>query len=128
MLKEAFDEKISRKVMQYYWHKLINNPMNKLMLTEVSREDLHRKLTETFSNTPQRVIDTTLGMFDRLNTQGALGYKEELKKRHSRSKWYKDQIQIVEFLEKNNIKINSDLLEFVESAVYQKPLQLGLPI
>lgn len=126
--REVFDEDISRKVMQYYWHKLMTNPMNRLMLTEISRDDIHRKLSETFLDIPQRVIDTTIGMFDRLNAQGALGYKEELQKRYSRSKWYKDQEKILAFLERININGNTDLIDLVTSAIEQKPMQLGLPI
>lgn len=126
--REVFDEKISRKVIQYYWHKLTNNSLNKLMLMEVSDEDIYRKLREKFTATPQRVIDNTIGMFKRLQAQGTLNYKEELLKIYSRSKWYKDQKRIAYFLEKNNLISNFDLFEFMESAINQKPMQLGLPI
>lgn len=126
--KEVFDEEISRKVIQHYWNKLTSNPLNKLMLMEVSDEDIYRKLREKFITTPQRVLDNTIGMFKRLQAQGTVSYKEELLRTYSRSKWYKDQQRIGLFLEKNSLMSNSELFEFMESAIYQKPKQLGLPI
>ncbi|HSW96413.1 MAG TPA: hypothetical protein VLF89_01155 [Candidatus Saccharimonadales bacterium] len=127
-LKEVFDEEISRKVIQYYWHKLTDNQLNKLMLMEISDEYIYRKLRENFISTPQRILDNTIGMLKRLQAQGVVNYKEELLRSYSRSKWYKDQQRIVEFLDKNNLLQNSDLYEFMENAVTQKPMQLGLPI
>lgn len=126
--KEIFDEEISRKVIQYYWHKLIDNPLNKLMLMEISEQDIYRKLRNSFTDTPQRIIDNTLGMYKRLQAQGTADYKDELLKTYSRSKWYKDQKRITQFLEDNDLISNSDLFEFMECAITQKPLQLGLPI
>lgn len=126
--KEVFDEDRSRKVIQHYWQKLTDNPLNKLMLMKISEEDVYRKIRSKFTNTPQRVIDTTLGMYKRLQAQGVADYKQELLQEYSRSKWYKDQAKITQFLEENNLLSSSDLFEFMESAIQKKPLQLGLPI
>lgn len=128
MFQEVFDEQISRKVIQYYWYKLIKNPLNKLMLMEISDEYIYRKLKGKFTKTPQRILDNTLGMFKRLQAQGTANYKEELLRSYSRSKWYKDQQRIMLFLQENNLLSNSDLFEFMENAIYQRPTQLGLPI
>ncbi len=126
--RDIFDEEISRKVVQFYWHKLTENPLNKLMLTQISEEGMYLKLKEKFNTTPQRILDNSIGMFKRLQAQGMLSYKEELLRSYSRSKWYLDQKRIVNFLEENQLLTNSDLFEFMESAVYKKPMQLGLPL
>lgn len=127
-LREVFDEDISRKVIQFYWHKLMSKPANKIMLMEVSREDLYRKVRENFQQTPQRILDATVGTFERLQAEGALQYKEDSLKAYSRSKYYNDQKKIMTFLNANNLNSSKGLLEFIESAVYRKPIQLGLPI
>ena len=126
--KEVFSEGISRKVIQFYWHKLTNNPLNKLMLTHISDEDLYFKLREKFDTTPQRILDNSIGLFKRLQAQGTADFKKESLRKYSRSKWYKDQERIITFLEENKLVNSEGLIDFMEFAVTKKPTQLGLPI
>lgn len=126
--RNVFDEGISRKVIQFYWHKLMEKPANQMMLMQFSREDVYRKARENFQKIPQRILDATIGSFERLQAEGALLHKEDTLKAYSRSKYYKDQKQIITFLQANNLTSNDNLVRFMDSAVYQKPMQLGLPI
>lgn len=126
--REVFSQEISRKVIQFYWHKLTDNPLNRLMLTEISDEDLYLKLREKFNTAPQRILDNSLGLFKRLQAQGTVNFKEEILRNYSRSKWYKDQERIIKFLEENRLLTGAGLFDFMEIAITKKPVQLGLPI
>ncbi len=127
-LRDVFSEDISRKVVKFYWDKLMDKPNNRLMLMNISRSDIYRKAKENFQQIPQRILDATIGSFERLQADGALQFKEDALKLYSRTKYYNDQKRIMEFLRINNLATDTRLIEFIDSAVYHKPMQLGLPI
>ncbi len=119
----------SRKVMAYYWNKLMNNPLNMAILCRPTREALYRKLQGEFENkVPSATLFKAIGMFEEMQTLGIKELRASVEKKHSRTTWYNQQKEIATFIEQNINTFDTTIKDIVDKAISLEPRQLGLPI
>ncbi len=127
--EEIFNTKRSRKVMEYYWNKLMGNPLNASILQRPSREALYRKINSEFQDKiPSPTLYKAIGMFEQLQTLGIKGLRAEVIKKYSRTTWYSQQKEITTFIQKYVDTYDTSLKTLVDNAILTEPRQLGLPL
>jgi hypothetical protein len=128
-LEEVFNTKRSRKVMEYYWNKLMDNPINVAILCKPSREGLYRKLQAEFEEKgPSSTIFKAIGMFETIRALGIKEFRASVEKRYSRTTWYNQQKEITAFIQKYIDTYDNSLKTLVDDAILTEPRQLGLPL
>lgn len=127
--EEVFSTKRSRKVMEYYWNKLMDNPLNASILQTPSRETLYRKINSEFRDkVPSSTLYKAIGMFEQLQALGMKELRAEVLKKYSRTTWYNQQKEITTFIQKYVDNYDTSLKTLVDNAIIMESRQLGLPI
>lgn len=125
--QELFDSTKSRKVLLYYWDKIIDDPLNRTILCYSSDGDICKRVQSRFKTEKSKAIDESLGLYFRLKTLGVKALKEDIIERHNRQTWYRKRKMIIDFA-KRFTKPDETLAKIVTSVLENKPIQLGLPL
>lgn len=114
--QSVFDSIKSKKVLHYYWRKIIDNPLNHFLLANSSDEDVCEKVQAEFKNEKTKNIDEALGLYFRLKTLGIKDIKDDIVTRHNRQTWSRKQEKIIEFI-KRFVKQDDELIKLIIDAL-----------
>lgn len=125
--QEVFDGLQSRKTQKYYWDQIINDPLNKEGLCNVSDEDICQKVLEKYNNESIKTVTEGLGLYYAMKSLGVKRLKAITILRQNRKAWYDKRKKIITFARRFS-NPDETLVKIVTSVLENKPIQLGLPI
>ncbi len=125
--QELFDTANSRRVLRYYWHKIIDDPLNHAVLSTISDEDTCLRVLGEFQGEKLRYISEAMGLFYFLKSLGVKGTREIVVLKQNRKAWYDKRKKIISFA-KRFTKQDETLIDIVTKVLENKPTQLGLPL
>lgn len=125
--QELFNTGNSRRVLLYYWRKIIDDPLNHVVLTSVIDEDICLSVLGKYKEEKLRHIVEAMGLFYFLKSLGVKGTREVVVLKHSRKIWYDKRKKIISFA-KSFTKPDEALINIVTKVLENKPRQLGLPL
>ena len=125
--QELFDTANSRGVLRYYWHKIIDDPLNRAVLSTTLDEDTCQRVLGKYEGEKLRYISEGMGLFYFLKSLGVKGTREVVVLKQSRKTWYEKRKKIISFA-KRFTKPDETLMNIVTKVLENKPIQLGLPL
>lgn len=125
-LEEVFNSARSRKVLSYYWYKIIDDPLNKAYLSETSDNDICLRVHAKFKGEKIRLRAESLGLFYQLKALGTKGLKSLIELEQNRKAWYDKRKKLIEFISQF-VKQEEALINLVTEVLGNKPTQLELP-
>ena len=125
-LEEVFSSLKSRKILAYYWDKIISDPLNKAYLSTTSDEDVCRRVHGKFKGEKIRLRSEALGLFYQLKNLGTKGLRNLIELEKKRKYWIDKRRKLIDFLNKF-VKQDESLINFVTEVLENKPTQLKLP-
>ncbi len=124
--EEVFNSARSRRVLSYYWYKIIDDPLNMAYLSETSDKDICLLVHATFKGEKIRLRSESLGLFYQLKSLGTKGLKNLIELEQNRKAWYDKRKHMIEFM-KRFVKQDETIINLVTKVLGNKPMQLELP-
>jgi len=121
MFNEVFDTELSRKVLKFYWEKIIKDKLNYFLLCRATDADVCLKIQDMLKDEKSKMVAEALGLYFQLKSLGVKGLKEDIMMRHSYPTYQRKINMLVEFMEKF-IKPDDTLIKIVSTALDGKPL------
>jgi len=124
---EVFDYIKNRKVLLYYWNKIIEKPENTIILSDWSNRDICLNVKEKYNNEKIKTIAEGMGLFYMLNSLGVKDLKAFVELRHNRQAWYRKRRMIASFAKQFTVP-NKSLITTITRTLEKKSAQLHLPL
>lgn len=124
---EVFDYVKSRKLLRFYWNKIIEKPENNIILCQSHDRDICLKVDQEYKDEKIITIAEGMGLFYMLKSLGVRDTKAMIRLRHSRKTWYDKRRKIVTFA-KRFMKPDETLINTVRDVLDNKPKQFNLPL
>lgn len=123
--QELFSTNLSRKVLLYYWNKIISDPINRNLLCTLSDYDTCQIVLQKFKGRKVDKVLSGLGIFYLLHSLGVKDVRELMILRKSRASWYRERRNIVTFINRY-VKSNTELIDIVTKALVNDTVQLEI--
>lgn len=124
--RELFDSNQSRTVLRYYWHKIIDDPLNHIVLSTTLDEDVCRKVLGKYQGERLIHISDAMGLFYFLKSLGVKGTREVTILKPNRKAWYDKRKKIISFARRFT-KPDETLINIVTKVLENKPTQQEFP-
>lgn len=124
--QEVLDFDISRKTLKHYWNQIVNDLINRVILSTTSDEDICLKVLDKYPGVTLKNIAESLGLFYLIKNLGHKAAKEIAVLRQNRKAWYDKRSKVISFLEEFANQDES-LINIVTKALEDEPIQLDLP-
>jgi len=125
LFNEVFSSAYSRKVLLYYWNKILDDPINHNLLCGFSAQDVCRLALDKYKQGKLQTVFAGLGIFYLLHSLGLKDTRELVQSRQSCATWYRERRKIATFVHRY-VKENTELIDIVTKALKNTEKQLKL--